>query len=277
MTQTVMITGAAGGLGQALTNQFVARGDHLVLTDRAGEMDGIAHPKEAQLIDADLCNTRDLLRLCERLEKGEPGIDLLINNAGIGVPGSVTEVDAALLTKHIDINLTAPMRLAQAAARGMKKRGSGQIFNIVSLAGLFPMKDSAAYTASKFGLRGFSAALALELAPHGVEVGGLYPSAIDTPMLRQEMSHPDGSPLNFAGNAEPLSAATTAKLVMQALSSGDLETWVPRGEGRMAGLVMTFPRFLKPVFAHFERQGNKKKQAYLATLADQNTGSRTPT
>jgi short-subunit dehydrogenase len=277
MTQTVMITGAAGGLGQALISQFIARGDHLVLTDRAGEMDGNTHSAGAELIDADLCNPADLSTLSERLENGEPGIDLLINNAGIGVPGSVIDIDASLLSKHIDINLTAPMRLAQAAVRGMQKRGSGQIFNIVSLAGLFPLKDSAAYTASKFGLRGFSAALALELAPHGIQVGGLYPSAIDTPMLREEMSHPDGSPLNFAGNANPLSAEATAKLVMQALASGNLETWVPKSEGRMAGLVMTFPTLLKPVFEYLERQGNKKKQTYLATLSDQKTSGGTPT
>lgn len=266
MTQTVMITGAAGGLGQALTAEFRTRGDRLVLTDRAGEPSPTALPADAEMIDADLCNKADLNALCERLENGQPAIDLLINNAGIGIPGSVTDIDTVLLTKHIDINLTAPMRLAQAAARGMKKRGSGQIFNIVSLAGLFPLKNSAAYSASKFGLRGFSAALALELADHGIRVGGLYPSAIDTPMLRDEMSHPDGSPLNFAGNADPLSTEATAKLVMQALASGSLETWVPKSEGRMAGLVMTFPKFLKPVFEYLERQGNKKKRAYLASI-----------
>lgn len=261
-----MITGAAGGLGRALAEEFRAQGDRLVLTDRSGCLSALPPGSKDELIEADLCDKADLQRLCARLETDEPNIDLLINNAGIGVPGSVSALNDVLLTKHIDINLTAPMRLSQAAARGMLKRGSGQIFNIVSLAGLFPLKDSAAYTASKFGLRGFTAALALELAPHGIGVGGLYPSAIDTPMLREEMSHPDGSPLNFAGNEEPLSAEETAKHVMQALASGDLETWLPKSEGRMAGLVMAFPKSLKRVFSYMEKQGNKKKQAYLASL-----------
>ncbi len=261
-----MITGAAGGLGRALAEALRDQGDHLVLTDRTEELSGLSSGSAAELIDADLCIDEDLQRLCTRLESGEPAIDLLINNAGIGVPGSVSTLDEVLLTKHIDINLTAPMRLAQAAARGMLTRGKGQIFNIVSLAGLFPLKDSAAYTASKFGLRGFTAALALELEPHGIKVGGLYPSAIDTPMLREEMSHPDGSPLNFAGNADPLSAKETAKRVMQALGSGDLETWLPKSEGRMASLVMAFPKSLQRVFRYMEKQGNKKKQTYLASL-----------
>jgi len=266
MSRTVMITGAAGGLGRALIKEFQARGDHLVLTDRRGELSALHASSAAELIDADLCDSNDLQRLCARLASGEPAIDLLINNAGIGVPGSVSTLDDALLSKHIDINLTAPMRLCQAAARGMITRGKGQIFNIVSLAGLFPLKDSAAYTASKFGLRGFTAALALELAPNGISVGGLYPSAIDTPMLREEMSHPDGSPLNFAGNADPLSAEETAQRVMDALASGDLETWLPKSEGRMASLVMAFPKSLQRVFRYMETQGNKKKQTFLASL-----------
>lgn len=261
-----MITGAAGGLGRALIKEFQARGDHLVLTDRRGELSALHANSAVELIDADLCDSNDLQRLCARLESGEPAIDLLINNAGIGVPGAVSTLDDALLTMHVDINLTAPMRLSQAAARGMLSRGKGQIFNIVSLAGLFPLKDSAAYTASKFGLRGFTAALALELAPNGISVGGLYPSAIDTPMLREEMSHPDGSPLNFAGNADPLSAEETANRVMDALASGDLETWLPKSEGRMASLVMAFPKSLQRVFRYMETQGNKKKQTFLASL-----------
>ena len=266
MSRTVMITGAAGGLGRAIAEEFRARGDHLVLTDRSRELSALHASSVAELINADLCDDEDLQRLCARLESGEPAIDLLINNAGIGVPGSVSALDAALLTKHIDINLTAPMRLCQAAARGMLNRGGGQIFNIVSLAGLFPLKDSAAYTASKFGLRGFTAALALELAPHGISVGGLYPSAIDTPMLREEMSHPDGSPLNFAGSADPLSSEATAKWAMDALASGNLETWLPKSEGRMASIVMTFPTSLQRGFRYMEKQGNKKKQTYLASL-----------
>lgn len=261
-----MITGAAGGLGRALAAECRARGDQLVLADRSAELSQVPYDDVTELLEADLCNAGDMDRLCARLESGDPAIDLLINNAGIGVPGSVSTIDEVLLTRHIDINLTAPMRLCQAAARGMLARGKGQIFNIVSLAGIFPLKDSAPYTASKFGLRGFTAALALELAPHGIAVGGLYPSAIDTPMLREEMSHPEGSPLNFAGNADPLSTEETAQHVMQALASGALETWLPTSEGRMAGLVMAFPKTLKRVFRYLEAQGNKKKQAYLASL-----------
>ncbi|MEQ9518588.1 MAG: SDR family oxidoreductase [Parvibaculum sp.] len=260
------VTGAAGGLGRALCADLAASGYQLTITDRAGTLDPSCFPSGTELMEADLCIEADLARLSSRLADEALPVDLLVNNAGIGVPGSVASISADLLSRHITINLTAPMLLSQAAAQAMIKRGRGHIFSIVSLAGIFPLKDSAAYTASKFGLRGFKAALALELAPYGVKVGGLYPSAIDTQMLREEMSHPDGSPLNFAGSANPLSAEATSKAVMRALANGALETQLPRGEGLMAGLVMSFPRLLSPVFSHLERQGNRKKRAFLESL-----------
>ena len=86
MSRTVMITGAAGGLGRAIAEEFRARGDHLVLTDRSRELSALHASSVAELINADLCDDEDLQRLCARLESGEPAIDLLINNAGIGVP-----------------------------------------------------------------------------------------------------------------------------------------------------------------------------------------------
>jgi len=269
MTRRAFITGAAGGLGTSLARQLDAVGYALVLTDLTlSDLEKVSTGllQKPELIEANLRDKNDLDRLCARLENPDAPITLLINNAGIGVPGSADLISADLLHAHIDINLTAPMRLAAAAARSMKVRSAGQIFSIVSLAGLFPLKDSAAYTASKFGLRGFMAALSLELTPHQIKVGGIYPNAIDTPMLQQEMANPAGSPLNFSGNDNPLSPDDTARAVMKALQNGKLETWLPSIDGRLAGFVMTFPSLLRPVFTYLEKQGNKKKKAYLESI-----------
>ena len=84
---------------------------------------------------------------------------------------------------HIVINLIAPMRLTQAAARAMAARRTGCILSIVSAAGLLALPGSAAYSASKFGLRGFLIAVAQELTGTGVKVRGVFPGAVDTPML----------------------------------------------------------------------------------------------
>ncbi|GGX51285.1 short chain dehydrogenase [Tateyamaria omphalii] len=264
-----LITGAAGGVGEALAKRLTTEGYALVLTDRdesALKRVAIALPQQPEQIVADLRSQDDLKSLCTRIEDVRAPVDLLVNNAGIIVPGAVGAVADDLMRAHVDINLTAPMVLSAAAARSMKTRKSGHIFSIMSLAAIGPMKDSASYSASKFGLRGFMAALSMELAPHGIGVGGLFPSAIDTPMLAAEMASPDGSPLNFAGNAKPLTPKQIADHTVRAIGKNRLETRLPCSDAFIASLLMMFPSMLRPVISHFEKQGEKKKQAYLRTL-----------
>lgn len=269
MMGRALITGAAGGVGEALAKRLSQEGYTLVLTDRdeaALQRVSASLPKPEEVLVADLRNERDLKQLCDRLEDPKSPIDLLVNNAGIIAPGPVGALSDDLMRAHVDINLTAPMVLCAAAARAMKERQKGHIFSIMSLAAIGPMKNSATYSGSKFGLRGFKAALALELEPHGVQVGGLFPSAIDTPMLAAEMASPDGSPLNFVGNAKPLTPEQIASHVMRSVTTGRLETWLPASDGFMASLMMMFPRLLKPIVGYLERQGEKKKQDYLKAL-----------
>lgn len=267
--KTVLITGAAGGVGLALARAFAAEGHRLVLTDRDTEqLVNTANQVDAptEQIVADLRKVADLELLSQRLESTDRPVDILVNNAGMIVPGPVGSLPDDLMRAHVDINMTAPMVLCAAAARAMKQRRSGHIFSIMSMAALGPMKDSAAYSASKFGLRGFMASLSLEMRPYGVGVGGVFPSAIDTPMLAAEMANPDGSPLNFVGNASPITPDEVAAQVLKAIRTGKLETWLPKSDGFMAGVLMLFPKLLSPVLSYLEKGGMKKKQAYLQTL-----------
>lgn len=267
--KTVLITGAAGGVGLALAKAFSAEGHRLVLTDRDADALAATARKvngDPELIVADLRNADDLVTLSQRIEQTDHPVDILVNNAGIIVPGSVGTLSDDLMRAHVEINMTAPMVLCAAAARAMKLRRSGYLFSIMSIAAMGPMKDSASYSASKFGLRGFMASLSLEMQPYGVGVGGVFPSAIDTPMLAAEMASPDGSPLNFVGNATPISPDEVAAQVLKAMRKGKLETWLPTGDGFMAGVLMLFPGLLRPVLSYLEKGGMKKKQAFLRTL-----------
>jgi short-subunit dehydrogenase len=110
----------------------------------------------------------DLQRVTARLDNADAPIDILVNNAGIIVPGAVGTLDDDLMRAHVDINMTAPMLLCATAAGGMKQWRSGHIVSIMSLQAIGPMKDSACYSASKFGLRRFMASLSLELYGTGV-------------------------------------------------------------------------------------------------------------
>ncbi|MCR9122499.1 MAG: SDR family oxidoreductase [Phyllobacteriaceae bacterium] len=264
-----LVTGGAGAVGEALARALCEEGFDLVLTDRnAAELSAVSArlPKPAETIIADLRHVDDLKRLCDRIEDASSPIDLLINNAGIILPGPVGKLADDAVRAHVEINQTAPMLLCAAAARAMTARGSGAIVSIISLAGIGPMRNSAPYAASKFGLRGFMASLALELRPHGVKVCGVFPSAIDTPMLANELANPDGSPLNFAGNDRPLTPEEVAGQTLRALKRGKLETWLPASDGFIASFLMVFPSLCNPVLGWYERKGDKKKQAYLAAL-----------
>ncbi len=267
--KTVLITGAAGGVGQALARRFAAEGYALILVDRdADQLHAAARAlgSDPEVMIADLTDPDDLADLCARIEDPDRPVDVLINNAGIIAPGAVGTLSGDLMRAHVQINMTAPMVLAAAATRAMKKRRAGYIFSVMSMAALGPMRNSASYAASKFGLRGFMASLALELQPHGVGVGGVFPSAVDTPMLAAEMASPDGSALNFVGNAKPISPDDLAGVVYKAMQSGKLETWLPKSDGVIAGTLMLFPSLLRPVLSRLEKQGEKKKAAYLQRL-----------
>ena len=267
--KAVLITGAAGGVGRAMARAFSGQGYDVILADRdaaqlqeaAAEVGGTP-----EIIVADLTDEGNLAALCARIESPERPVDVLVNNAGIIVPGAVGTLNDGLMRAHVDINMTAPMILAAAAARAMKTRKAGHIMSVISMAALGPMKNSASYSASKFGLRGFMSSLALELHPYGVGVGSVFPSAVDTPMLAAELASPDGSALNFVGNAKPITPDDLAAQVLKAMQKGKVETWLPKGDGFVAGLLMLFPSLLRPVLIYLEKQGEKKKAAFLRTL-----------
>lgn len=108
----------------------------------------------------------------------------------------------------------------------------------VSLGGIISLKDSAIYSASKFGLRGFLAGFHQEMAAHGVKVSGVYPAAVDTPMLHHEALN-GGSVLNFIDKVMTPEAVAAATL--RAIDTGRLEAYVPWSASLLARFFGTFP------------------------------------
>ena len=236
MTRTALITGGGGAIALALAEALEARGYELILADvdAARMAQSAAQLKRVtERIEADLATAAGVDRLCQAILARRPAIDLLVNNAGLIRPGAITEISAPDLERHIQVNLVAPMRLTQAAAQVMAARGAGQILSIVSVAGLIALPGSAAYSASKFGLRGFLTSARLELAPQGVRINAVFPGAVDTPMLRYEATH-GGSPLNFL-NTSVLNVDQVVKAALHALDRDKPEVYVPIPTGSSAG------------------------------------------
>jgi len=190
---TVLITGAAGGFGQSLTRQLLAKGAHLILTDHPStNLSSQLEKRETETdrgkilacLDFDLANDEGCEALYAALQQRNIAPDILINNAGIALLGNMVDLPPERWETMLQVNLLTPMRLSRRFATDMMARSRGHIVNISSLAGWIAIPGLTAYAASKYGLRGFSEGLRHELAPYTVRVTTVYPFFSRTPLLK---------------------------------------------------------------------------------------------
>ncbi|MEM9090510.1 MAG: SDR family NAD(P)-dependent oxidoreductase [Cyanobacteria bacterium P01_F01_bin.53] len=194
---TVLITGAAGGFGQMLTRQLLAKGSQLILTDHPSAnlssqlktLEAEGDPKDdtgnvVACLDIDLSDADGCEALYNAIQQLNVAPDIVINNAGIALVGTMVDLPPDRWETMLQVNLLTPMRLSRRFATDMMARGQGHIVNISSLAGWIAIPGLTAYAASKYGLRGFSEGLRHELAPHNVRVTTVYPFFSRTPLLK---------------------------------------------------------------------------------------------
>ena len=181
---TALITGGTSGIGAEFARQLAARGDDLVLVAR--DPDRLAETatelKErygvaVETISADLGVRDEVMTVAKRLASTEQPIDMLVNNAGFGIPTPLVTDDTSAQENGIDVMIRAVLILAAAAGMAMKTRGRGQVVNVSSTAGYVTM---GLYSAIKAWVTTYSEALAGELVPHGVTVTALCPGYVRT-------------------------------------------------------------------------------------------------
>jgi short-subunit dehydrogenase len=185
--KTAIITGAGGGFGRHMVQQFRAAGSKLVLTDVSEEAlsaanDDAGNDLQAS-VAADLATEGGCDAIAELCASHDLIPDILVNNAGIAVAGRLDHVPRDQWETLMQLNLLAPMRLCSHFIPQMIERGSGHIVNISSLAGWIGAQGLSSYCASKFGLRGFGDSLAYELKGTGVQVTTVFPCFSRTPIL----------------------------------------------------------------------------------------------
>jgi short-subunit dehydrogenase len=172
----VLLTGATGGLGEAIARALAERGAHQVLTGRRSDaLAALAAEVGGEGVQSDLADRQEV----ERLVAAAGDVDVLVANAGLPGSGTLPRLEPADIDRVLEVNLRAPIMLARLLVPGMIERGHGQLVFVASFAGKVPSAgESSIYTATKFGLRGFAHVLRAQLKRKGVGVSLVTPGPV---------------------------------------------------------------------------------------------------
>ena len=262
-SQRILITGASGGIGRELCVQLAQRKSQLCLLDRnrdGSERHGAELaklPAELLHLQADISRAEDRERVVNKVTQAWGGIDILINLAGVMDFSRFDEEDPGTIQRILQVNVEAPMQLTRCVLPQMIERGRGRIVNVGSMFGSIGFPCFAAYSASKFALRGFSEALRRETSGSGVGVTYVSPRAVKTafnPPVVHRMAE-----LGMMHMDEP---RWVAQLIVRAIEREKDEAYLGFPESLFARINAVFPRLvsrsiIKQVPALFSFTRNK--------------------
>jgi NAD(P)-dependent dehydrogenase (short-subunit alcohol dehydrogenase family) len=185
--QVAVVTGGSRGIGLAIARALVAEGVQVAVTGKSAAHLSAAKPTieaagpgAVETLQADVRMYDEVQRAIDAAVARFGGLDILINNAGIGIFGKVSTMTPDQWSQVIDTNLTGVFNACRVALPHLQRRGGGFIINISSLAGKNPFIDGAAYCASKAGLNAFSEALMQEVRYDNIRVSYVLPGSVST-------------------------------------------------------------------------------------------------
>lgn len=265
--KSVIITGASVGIGAACARKFADAGARVVLAARSeGPLRAVADeigPDKAIAVPTDVSKFESCEALVQKTLDVYGRIDILVNNAGYNSRGTLDSVPTQSLLQIVDVNLRGPILLSRLVLPHLRAQDSGTIINVASLAGKVPLEDEATYSATKFGLRGFTLALADELRDIGVNASIVSPGPVETGFIMDVMdSVPD---LVFS---QPMSSPEQiADLVIASARDGKIERARPAFGAKLATIAYLFPSLRRALKPALERKGRRAKKRYLQSHA----------
>ena len=227
------ITGCSTGFGRELATQALERGYRVVVTARKpDEVEALAAKGEALVLKLDVTDQSQIDTAIKAAEKQFGGIDVLVNNAGIGYFAAVEESEEKEVRRMFEINVFGMGRMIQAALPGMRRRRKGFIVNISSVAGLCSFPSPGYYDATKFAVEGLSEALWQEVEPLGIKVMLVEPSGFRTDWAGRSANESKKQIADYAATAgvcrsemradsgkQPDDPARAAKAIVEAVAS----------------------------------------------------------
>lgn len=187
-----IVIGASSGIGEATARALADEGVRVALAARnESKLDELAdeiesNAREALVIPTDIRNQNELESLFEKTYEKFGSLDILVNSAGVIHWEPVAQTDPDELKREIEVNLLGLMNSSRLASRLMIEQGSGHIVNVSSLAGRYPGPGGPGYTATKFGVNGFTESILRDLRENGIRVTLIEPGEVDTPMQSEE-------------------------------------------------------------------------------------------
>jgi len=223
-----VVTGTSRGIGRAIAALFARSGAAVAGCSRHARggsfLDDLA-PEERRHCAHTACDVRDemdVLRFRDEVQTSLGTPDIVLNNAGIVARASMTELTLKTWNDVLAVNLTGTFLVTQAFLPAMKRKGSGRLINIASIAGRAGTAMLSAYCASKHGVVGLTRALAEELRGDGIAVNAICPGSVDTDMLQQGM--PGGTPKMTSGDVAHV-ALFLASAAPQALTGACIDVF----------------------------------------------------
>lgn len=241
---SALITGASSGIGAVYADRLAERGYDLILVARdTSRLSAVAERiraksgRSVQLLAADLTVRADQLKVEERL-RSDKSISMIVNNAGVGSAAKLLESDVETMDKMIQLNVTALMRLAYAAAPEFAKRGKGAIINIASIVALAPDVLNGVYSGTKSFVLTFSQSLHHELSAQGVQIQAVLPGATSTDFWNVAGLPVAHLPTEIVMNVEEMVDASLVgfdrKELVTIPSLPDAKDWIAFDEARRA-------------------------------------------
>jgi len=261
--KTAIITGASAGIGESVARKFADEGANVVLIARnKGPLDKLASRLDHGRAAVYAMNVTDypaFQKMLAEVKERWGTIDYLINNAGAHTRGPVLTIAPENLMEMVQVNLEAPFVLTRMVLDIFKEQQSGMVINIASLAGRNPVDGMATYSATKFGLRAWSYALAEELRTTypGIKCCLVSPSPVDTGFIMDDIDQvPD-----IALSQPLVTSEEVAEVVLQTVQDAKMERITG---GALSGVMTTlgylFPRMKRLVKPMLLAKGRRKKE-----------------
>lgn len=264
--KVVIITGGSNGIGSASAKYLFEKGANVVKADimikneKVTEVSVENNTRKMMEFPLDVRDHQSWENLLKAVVEVFGKADVLINCAGILTPGSLLELNNEQIESQLLINLLGPITGSKIFLPLFKELDSGHIINIASLAGITPIPFESVYSASKFGLRGFSLALAYELKNTGVKVSVICTDAVITDQVLNEM-HYENSNLTFSGNL--FDKEYIAEIIFRTILHPRKEILITPLRGLLCKIGGNSTLFMSAMLPVFDKIGRYKRIKFL--------------